>query len=415
MENARTIADIAIVGGGLNGLAAALSFGPPAMRSPFRVVLIEEPEQQGERQEKDGRASAITLSSKRMFQALGIWSDLEGVAEPVRDIIVTDSRRGDASRPVLLHFGPEALAEKPSAYMVENRHIVQVLRAHADRSVHIERRRGSVSALRHERGAMLIDIDDGGLRRIAARLVIGADGRQSFCRRAQGIECIGWSYPQTAIVTTVGHEMPHRGRAEEHFLTGGPFAILPLRGNRCSLVWTEETEAALRILSLPEADFTSELSARFGSHLGSLTAGGARFSYPLSMAIAKSFVGERLALVGDAAHVVHPVAGLGFNLGLRDIAALAETVAEDARLGLDFGGRATLARYQSSRRMDTVMTAIATDGLNRLFSNDQFLVRLVRDLGLAITDRAGPLKSIITREAAGLTGKVPKLMMNEPI
>jgi 2-octaprenyl-6-methoxyphenol hydroxylase len=248
-----------------------------------------------------------------------------------------------------------------------------------------------------------------------AGLVVAADGRNSPARLAAGIETFDWAYEQTAIVTTVEHEKEHGGRAEEHFLPAGPFAILPLTGRRASLVWTEEPGEARRILALEEEPFTVELKRRFGRHLGEVRPVGPRHAYPLSMHLAKSFIGPRLALIGDAAHVVHPVAGLGFNLALRDIAALAETVADAVRLGLDHGGAATLERYQAWRRLDTTMVALMTDGLNRLFSNDVAPLRLVRDLGLSLVDRAGPLKEFFVREAAGLNGRLPKLLTGEPV
>jgi 2-octaprenyl-6-methoxyphenol hydroxylase len=226
---------------------------------------------------------------------------------------------------------------------------------------------------------------------------------------------VGWSYGQSAIVLSVAHERPHDGRAQEHFLPAGPFAILPLTGNRSSLVWTEAEPIARAIVGLPEQEFQRELEMRFGDRLGRVQPEGQRYSYPLTLMIAASFIGPRLALIGDAAHVIHPIAGLGLNLGFRDIAALAEVTADAVRLGLDCGGAAALERYQSWRRADTVMTAVATDWLNRLFSNDAPILRVIRDAGLSLTDNAGPLKNLFMREAAGLTGTLPKLMAGERV
>jgi 2-octaprenyl-6-methoxyphenol hydroxylase len=244
---------------------------------------------------------------------------------------------------------------------------------------------------------------------------VAADGRQSWCRNAAAIDTVGWSYGQSAIVLSVAHERPHGGQAEEHFLPAGPFAILPLTGNRSSLVWTEAEETARRIIALAEPEFQRELETRFGARLGWVRPEGERYCYPLSLMIARSFIAPRLALIGDAAHVIHPIAGLGLNLGFRDIAALAEVVADAVRLGMDFAGPDVLQRYQSWRRADTVMTAIATDGLNRLFSNDAPVIRLIRDAGLSLTDYATPLKSLFMREAAGLTGTLPRLLAGERV
>jgi len=213
----------------------------------------------------------------------------------------------------------------------------------------------------------------------------------------------------------VAHERDHHGRAEEHFLPAGPFAILPLKGRRSSIVWTEERHEAERIVALPEQTFHDELERRFGLRLGEIEAVGPRHAYPLGLAVARSFVAERLALIGDAAHVIHPIAGQGLNLGLRDVAALAETIADAARLGLDPGGPDVLERYQRWRRFDTMAMGVATDGLNRLFSNRSDALRLVRDVGLGLVDRAPALKRLFIREAAGLTGEVPKLLRGEAL
>ena len=256
-----------------------------------------------------------------------------------------------------------------------------------------------------------VTLADGG--RLRARLLVAADGARSSIRARAGIPTRGWSYGQSAIVATVAHERDHGGRAEEHFLPAGPFAILPLRHCRSSIVWTEQAAEAERILGLPESDFHAELERRFGLHLGAIAVVGPRRAYPIGLWIARAFIGPRLALVGDAAHVIHPIAGQGLNMGLKDVAALAETIVDAARLGLDPGSAATLERYQRWRRFDTMAMGVATDGLNRLFSNRSDVLRLVRDLGLGVVDRLPGLKQLFIREAAGLLGEVPKLLKGE--
>ena len=250
---------------------------------------------------------------------------------------------------------------------------------------------------------------------ISARLLVAADGAHSSIREQAGIKTSGWDYGQSGIVTTVAHERDHHGRAEEHFLPAGPFAILPLKGNRSSIVWTEEAREAARIVALSDEEFHAELERRFGLHLGEIKAVGGRRAYPLGLFVARAFIGDRLALIGDAAHVIHPIAGQGLNLGLRDVAALAEAIADAARLGLDVGGAQVLDRYQRWRRFDTMAMGLATDGLNRLFSNRSDVLRVVRDVGLGLVERAPALKNLFIREAAGLTGEVPKLLRGEAL
>jgi 2-octaprenyl-6-methoxyphenol hydroxylase len=405
--------DVAVIGGGLTGLTAALALGEPAMRVPLDVVLIDagEPRQAAEVRQ-DGRASAITRASRHMFEAMGLWPEIAPHAQPIRDIRVTDSQLGETRRSSLLRF--ESGPGSEPASMVENHALLKILTEALDRAGHLEViTRCHARSREVEDGRVFITLSDA--RRIEAKLVIAADGRGSWCRKSAAIETVEWSYGQSAIVVTVAHERPHHGEAEEHFLPAGPFAILPLTGNRCSLVWTERRSDAERLMALGEADFQRELEMRFGDRLGAVRSEGKRHCYPLGLMIARSFVAPRLALIGDAAHVIHPIAGLGLNLGFRDIAALAEAIADATRLGSDLGGPAVLERYQSWRRADTVMTAVATDGLNRLFSNDQPLLRLLRDAGLTVTDYLGPLKSLFMREAAGLTGTLPKLLAGERI
>ena len=410
-----SVVDVAIIGGGLTGLAAAVALAGAAVRTPLEVVLIDagDPAARGAAS-FDGRASAVTLASRRMFEALDVWPRLEPHAQPMREIIVTDAPLGAQTRPALLHFGEATAGGEPAAWMIENHHLIGALFEAATAAPEVSLRpRTRVEAFAFGSASAGLRLDNGEVLR--ARLVVAADGRQSPARQAAGIETVGWSYGQSGIVTTVEHDADHGGRAEEHFLPAGPFAILPLIGRRSSLVWTEEAAEAQRILGLDEPAFTAELRRRFGSHLGAVRPVGPRHAYPLSLHIARSFVAPRLALVGDAAHVVHPIAGLGLNLGFRDIAALAEITADTVRLGLDHGSLAALERYQAWRRLDTVLVAAMTEGLNRLFSTDAFALRLVRDLGLGIVDRIDPLKGFFVEEAAGLHRHLPKLLTGEPV
>jgi 2-octaprenyl-6-methoxyphenol hydroxylase len=349
-----------------------------------------------------------------MLEALGVWDAISAHAQPMRDIIVTDAKPGAVSRPALLQFGEEDHGGEASAYMVENRHLYAALLDAALASPTI-RLTGNTRINAYQFGRGLARVTTAQGEEAKASLLIAADGRASPARKAAGIETYGWSYDQAGIVTTVAHERPHHGRAEEHFLPSGPFAILPLTENRSSLVWTERSDEAKRIMALDDESFLAELSRRFGGHLGALTVAGPRHAYPLSMQIARSFIGERLALIGDAAHVIHPIAGLGFNLGLRDVAALAESIAEAVKLGLDPGSASVLETYARWRRFDTVMTAVATDGLTRLFSNDNPGLRAIRGLGLRAAGSLGALKGFFMREAAGETGRLPKLLQGEAV
>ncbi len=346
------------------------------------------------------------------MHAIGVWERVAAEAQPINDMIITDSRLHDVTRPRFLSFAGEVEPGEPFAHMIENQVLLRVLIERA-REAGLELAPAAITGFGRARGHLDTSFDDG--RRVACRLLVAADGARSRLRDLAGISVYGWSYGQSGIATTVAHERDHHGRAEEHFLPAGPFAILPLKGRRSSIVWVEENATAQRLITLPDALFLGELERRFGLHLGEISLAGPRRSHPLSLFIARSFVGERLALVGDAAHVIHPVAGQGLNLGLRDVAALAESVVDAMRLGLDPGGGAALNRYQRWRRFDTMTMGVATDGLNRLFSNDSDLVRLIRDIGLGMVDRLTPLKRLLIREAAGLTGDVPKLLRGEAL
>ncbi|MCG8696363.1 MAG: FAD-dependent monooxygenase, partial [Minwuiales bacterium] len=250
---------------------------------------------------------------------------------------------------------------------------------------------------------------------VSAPLCVGADGRNSPLRQSAGIKCAAWSYHQVGIVCTVHHELPHGGVAQERFLPAGPFAILPMTGNRSSLVWTERADLAPAMMALDEAAFTAEMASRFGDYLGALEVVGPRWSYPLALHLAERYTDRRLALVGDAAHGIHPIAGQGLNLGLRDVAALAEVIVDTARLGLDIGDAVPLERYQRWRRFDALLLAAVTDSLNRLFSNDIEPIRLARDLGLAAVNRMGPLKRVFMSHARGTVGQLPKLLQGQSL
>ena len=400
--------DVIVVGAALNGLAAALAFGGAGIRRPLTVAIIDrhDPRQKLARDD-DARASAITASSKRMFEALGIWDRISRHAEDMREIIVTDGA-GHANRPTLLQFGEE----QSSASMVENRYLLEGLLCGVEQSPHITLFTGhGVAGQSFGPGPAKLALANG--ETLSGRLIVAADGGKSPLREAAGIELVGWSYDQMGIVASFDHERPHGGRAEEHFTPAGPFAILPLPGNRSSIVWTKGTVEAKRLLSLPAQDFQAALQNEIGSQLGQIALIGKPQGYPLSMFFAKEFHGQRLALVGDAAHIIHPLAGLGLNLGLRDVAALAECVAEAYALGQDIGGLAVLARYTAWRRFDTVATAASMDGLNRLFSNDTSLLRALRDTGLRMVNQLTTLKQMFAREAAGQTGALPKLLRGE--
>jgi 2-octaprenyl-6-methoxyphenol hydroxylase len=401
--------DVVIGGAGFAGLALAIALRQ-ALGAGFAVTVADPA--LGAAQSKDPRASAIAAAARRLFEAIEVWDAVADEAQPILDMVVTDSKLDDAVRPTFLVFGGEVEEGEPFAHMIENRLLVDALVTKA-RALGVDLRATAVKGFENTEKAIDVALADGS--EISARLLVGADGARSSIREQAGIASHGWNYDQSAIVCTVAHERNHHGRAEEHFLPAGPFAILPLTGKRSSIVWTERKQDAERIVALPDAEFHDELEKRFGLRLGDIHVTGARRAFPLGLFTARAFIGERLALVGDAAHVIHPIAGQGLNMGLRDVAALAEAVADAARLGLDVGGPDVLQRYQRWRRFDTMTMGVATDGLNRLFSNSSDALRLIRDIGLGLVERMPPLKQLFIREAAGFTGEVPKLLRGEAL
>ena len=414
-------ADVLIAGGGLVGATAALALAQAGLET---VVVDAVDPGTATAPAFDGRVSAIAFASCRMLEALDLWPALADQAQPINDILVSDGRLGSASvrggaGPGFLHFDHREIGTEPLGHLIENRHLRLALFAGlADeprvRLLAPER----VERLEPRGTGTTAHLAGGG--RVSARLALAADGRASPLREAAGIRTMGWSYGQTGIVSTVAHERPHEGVAHEYFLPGGPFAILPMTGNRASLVWTERDRDAQALLALEEQAFADELTKRFGPHLGAVAPAGLRWSYPLSLHLALRYTAPRLALLGDAAHGIHPIAGQGLNLGLRDVAALAETLADAARLGLDIGAETVLEGYARWRRFDNVSLAAATDVLNRLFSNDVAPLRAARGLGLAAVNRIPPLRRLFMRHAGGVVAlggeaKLPRLLRGEPV
>ena len=402
-------AEVVVGGAGFAGLALAIALRQ-GLGDPFTVTVADPA--LAHARSKDPRASAIAAAARRLFDAIGVWGAVAENAQPILDMVVTDSKLDNIVRPTFLTFSGEVEEGEAFAHMIENRHLVDAL-ADKAKSLGVELRATSVAGFAAEANSTEVRFADGAP--IAARLLVGADGAQSLIREQAGIATHGWNYDQSAIVTTVAHEREHNGRAEEHFLPAGPFAILPLTGKRCSIVWTETSREAARIIALPDDEFHTELEKRFGLQLGDIKVAGPRRAFPLGLFTARTFISERVALVGDAAHIIHPIAGQGLNMGLRDVAALAEAIADAARLGLDPGGPDVLERYQRWRRFDTMTMGVATDGLNRLFSNHSDALRLVRDVGLGLVERMPVLKRMFIREAAGFTGDVPKLLRGEAL
>ncbi len=397
---------VLIVGGGMVGL----SLGAALAGAGVGVIIVDRaPVGRATDPTFDGRASAIASGSRDVLAGIGAWDRMARAAEPIREIRVSDG-----SSPLFLHYDFRDLGDGPLGFMVENRETYVALLDYlaelpSARLIHGR----SVVAL--ERGPIEAEarLDDG--TGILAALVVAADGRDSPLREAAGIGTARWRYAQTGIVCTIAHERPHRGIAQEHFLPAGPFAILPMTGDRSSIVWTERADLAPRIMALDDQAFGEELRLRFGDYLGALTPVGPRFAYPLSLVHADRYIGHRLALAGDAAHAIHPIAGQGFNLGLRDVAALAEVIVDTLRLGLDPGAITALARYQRWRRFDNMVMLALTDGLNRLFSTDAAPVRVARDIGLAAVNRIPRLKRLLMHHAMGRAGDLPRLTRGLPL
>jgi 2-octaprenyl-6-methoxyphenol hydroxylase len=411
--------DLAVVGAGLNGSLLALAAGEAGLRT---VLIDRVPLNSLTKAGFDGRTTAVAYTSQRLFAALGVWIDVAGMAEPIRDIRISDAGHDGRASPLHLHFdhreaAPGTRDPAPMGWIVENRFL---------RAALLQRLAGCPQVdlvapdevIETSRTADRAELDLKSGRRISARLVVSAEGRFGSMREEAGIGAQSWSYGQIAIVLVARHERPHRGVAQEKFLPGGPFAILPMTNgpggeHRSSIVWTERASLVRRLLELDPPRFQAEFTRRFGDHLGHAEPVGPRWWYPLNLVHADRYIDTRLVLVGDAAHGIHPIAGQGYNLGVRDIAALVEVLVDAKRLGLDIGAADTLERYAQWRRADNFTMVAATDLLNRLFSNDIGPLRLARDLGLATVNRVPALRRFFVRHAMGLVGDLPKLIRGE--
>ena len=402
--------DILIVGGGIIGLAQALALACAGLRA---VVVERQATDVMTAMKYDGRVSTISYGSAAMFDQIGAWSHMVEHAEPIAEIRVADSGAGQFLN-MFLHFDHREVGDRPFGFTVENRYLRLALHKALEGADKVELV-VPADVVEVERGTNSVQghLADG--RIIHAALAVGAEGRNSPLRAAAGIRSLSWQYDQTAIVTTVRHEGGHGGIASELFLPAGPFALLPMQGNRSALIWTERSGGVADLLALDEADFNAEIMARAGDHWGRIECDAPRWSYPLGLQNAERYIDTRLALIGDAAHGMHPVAGQGLNLGLRDAAALAEVLTDCARLGLDLGGGEPLRRYQQWRRFDALKILLMTDGLVRLFSNDITPIRLARVLGLGLVNRIGPAKRFFERQAAAMSGDLPKLIRGEAL
>ncbi|MGL4240494.1 MAG: ubiquinone biosynthesis hydroxylase [Beijerinckiaceae bacterium] len=404
-----TATDIIIAGGGVSGLALALAL--KQARGQAISVAVHDPafarDSRGDR-----RAFAIAAGARRMLETLGVWDRVAADAQALTAMEITDSALEEPVRPLFLRFDGELEEGEPFAHMVESGSLTAAVREAAEAAGVILSAQ-PVSGFRSSAESISVALAGGSAAE--ARLLVAADGARSRLREQAGISFYGWTYGQSAIVGTISHERDHNGVAVEHFLPAGPFALLPLTGRRSSIVWTERTDDAQRLLRRDSAALAGMIEKRFGLALGAIALDGPLHAYPLSLGIARTFIGERLALLGDAAHVIHPIAGQGLNLGLKDAAALAEALVDQLRLGLDPGAPEPLEAYERARRFDTAQMAVTTDILNRLFSNDLGPLRILRDVGLGLVDRMPPLKRFFIGQAAAAGRSTPRLMRGEAL
>ncbi len=403
--------EVIIIGGGLNGPALALALAGAGVT----VAIIDaQPARARAEAAFDGRAYALAIASRRLLSAIGVWPGVEAEAQPMLRICAADGRPGEAPSRHVLRFDSAEIEEGPVGFMVEDRHLYAAFLARMEAAAGLTHVPGTlVTGHTAAPGHVAVTLSDG--RRLTARALVACDGRASPTALRAGIRRTGHGYGQTALVAAIAHERPHGGTAHQLFLPNGPLAILPLKGNRSSIVWSESDANARAIAALDDEGFLEVLRPRFGDFLGPIRLAGPRFSYPLTLTLADHYVAARLALVGDAAHGVHPIAGQGLNLGLRDVAALAEVMVNARRRGEDIGAADVLARYEGWRRFDATSLALGMDGVNWLFSNDNPALRTGRDLGLALVNSIGPARRAFMRQAAGLSGQTARLLAGQPL
>ena len=404
--------EVVIAGAGFAGLALAKALAS-GFGTSARIALVTRDSVSPARGNADSRATALSAASVRMLDKLGVWANCSVSAQPVTAIDITDSPLHAGVRPILLSYDNHVGSDEPASHVIPNAALEAALTAAVATmptiSILPQTTVGAFSA-----GPEAVTVTLSPTRTLQAKLLVAADGRSSPLRQLAGIKTTGWSYPQTGITVTVRHDLPHGGHAVQHFLPGGPFAMLPLPGNRSCITWSEKNDEARRLVALDDAAFLGELEQRAGGRLGAIELDGPRQSWPLEMFMARSFIAPRFALVGDAAHNVHPIAGQGLNLGLRDCAALAEVLVDARRLGLDIAS-GTLERYERWRRFDTMTSAASFDALNRLFSTDGALRRSAREFALGAINRLPGVKQRLVAEAAGTTGDLPRLLRGEAI
>lgn len=407
--------DVVVSGASFTGLALALGL-TQALGSEIRIALVDRAERQAAPARPDSRCSSLSASSKAVLDVLGVWPAIAPRAQAVTRIEITDSGLDAGMRPTLLTYDNLLSSGEPASWIIPNAALDSALVEEAARHPNIAILAGrEIASFEADDGGVSVRLSDGG--QLRAALLVAADGRRSGVRERAGLKTVGWGYGQSGIVVTIAHERPHDGVAVQHFLPAGPFAILPLPTldgrHRSCITWSETSGEAARIMALDDAGFLAELDRRCAGRLGALSLAGPRAAWPLEMHLARRTVAKRVALAGDAAHGVHPIAGQGLNLAMRDCAALVEVLADTARVGLDIGSGQALARYERWRRFDSMSSTAAFDGLNRLFSNDSMLLRAARDVGLGLVDRMPGVKTWLVREAAGLTGDVPRMLRGE--
>ena len=411
------MSDILVVGGGLTGLPLALALRGGAVDSGLKVTVVslEGPEDRLA-PEMDGRAFALSASSKNLLQLLGVWEHVADLAQPMTQVDITDSKLAEVMRPTLLHMDNELENGEPAAFVVEA-HVLRaaLAKVYASRDDIEVISPMNVTGFDVSAGKVDVQLEDGSAR--SGRLLVASDGRASNLRKMAKIQTIDWPASQWGIVATIAHSEPHFGRAVQHFLPSGPFAVLPLTDNRVSLVWTEQSDFASHVSQMEDEEFLAQVRLRMGdelaSSLGNLSLAGPRNAFPLTMLVARDYVGERFALLGDAAHGMHWIAGQGLNYGLRDVAALTETLIDAHRLGLDIGSLSQLQRYEQWRRFDSFAFTASMVALNSLFSNENAILRTVRDFGLNMAGHVPFAKNLFVNEAAGSSGTVPKMLKGE--